>query len=243
MTKFSGILRFTILRTLNNLYILGLFLGSLVTLIIYIISAGGINFQNAYFSFNALNFFLILILGAGIIGGETSHRHIELIFTKPIKRGEYFLYKYISTLIVSASLIFLFLTFSILISILLHFFLEFPLPKFSPSFKLLFYLFLNQITILSLLFFISSWTSGSLDSFLLLGGVFFYPWINYFLTARFSTINKFLQTIKDILNPFKIEIFLFQDFSFSKLLFHFFIYPIFLLFVAILIVNKKEIHK
>lgn len=243
MNRFSGILRYTVLKTLDNLYIWGIFLGSLVVLIIYIIIAKEIDFKNAYFAFNAFNFFFILVSGAGIIGGEISHGHIELIFTKPIKRGEFFLYKFLSTLLVSTMLISLLLTSSVFIATLFHFFLKFPLPDFFSSLKLLLYLILNQITTLSLLFFISSWASSPLDSFLLFGGIFFYPMINSFFMARFPSINNLLQTIRDILNPFKIEIFLSHGFSFPALLFHFFIYPLFLLLTAILIVNRKEISK
>lgn len=243
MSQFLGILRYTILKTLNNYYLWFLLSVSLVIMTIYLKSAEGINFSNAYPFYNAFNFLLILIIGAGIISGEISRSHIELIFTKPVKRSIYLLYKYISTIIVAFFMVSVFLVFSALIPILFHFFFNFSLPHFTTLLKLLLYLALNQITTFSLLFFISSWTLSTLDSFLLLGGVFFYPLINYFLTARFPSINNLLQTLRDILNPFKIEIFLSYGFSFPRLLFHFFIYSIFLLFVAILIVNKKEVSK
>lgn len=243
MTQFLGVFRYIILRSLNNLYLILVFLLGIVFLIIYMVAAQGIDFQNAYPSFNAFNFLVLLVLGAGIIGGEIASGHIELIFTKPIKRGLFFFYKYLGTLTVSFLLILLFAFFSVLTSIFLNILFGYSLPDFSPLFKLILYLTLNQITTLSLLFFISSWTSGTLNSFLLLGGVLGYPLLSYFLISKYPSLNELLPIIKDILNPFKIELFLAKNFSIFGMLFHCFLYPISLLAIAILIINKKELSK
>ncbi len=243
MIQFLGVLRYIILKSLYNIYLLFVFLGSSVILVIYITIAKEIDFKNVYPYYNAFNFLILLILGAGIIGGEIYHGHIELIFTKPIKRGLFFLYKYLSTLVVSFLTFFIFIVLSLFVSIFFYIFFQFPVYHLLDLLKLLFYMIINQITALSLLFFISSWTSGSLDSFLLLGGVIFYPMLSNFLASGYPSLKNFLFTIKDLLNPFKIEPILAHGFSVFSVLFHWFIYPISLIVLDILNTNKKELSR
>lgn len=244
MRVFWGIFKYTLLKFLNSPALLLVFLIGLIVLTITSIYTGDMNFVDAYPYYQMFNFFLALVLGAGIIGGEFSHGHIELIFTKPIKREIFFLYKYFSAFLCSFFLILISIMLSLLLFIFLKLFiiqdLSFSFPAFLKTFL---YMFLNQITLLSLLFFLSSLTSGSQNSLFLLFGTFFFSFFTRFISVRFPSLAKQITLLSDLLSPFKVDVLRGHDFSFFSFLFHWIIYPLSLLLMGILIVNKKEITK
>ncbi len=235
MTTFKGTLKYVVLKNLNDIYFLSVNLIAIIILVIISFNAKSLNYDSAYQYFNLYGFFIALSIGKGVISEELSNRHAELIFTKPIKKEIYFLFIYIGCLIMSIITIAGFMLISAITSI---YFSSFSLVSFL---KVLSYICLNQITIFALLFFISSWAPGSSNSVLLFSLVISYPIIRLLLFSNDPHLENILNILKDIITPFKIDPFINREFSVLKLIYHWFVYPISLLYGTIKIIENKEI--
>lgn len=235
MTEFKGIFKYVVLKNLQNIYFLSVILIGIIILIIITFNAKALDYNGAYRYLNLYGFFIALSIGKGVISEELSNKHAELIFTKPIKRETYFLFIYIGCLILSFIAITGFMLISAIISI---YYSSFSLISFL---KVLSYICLNQITIFALLFFISSWAPGSSNSVLLFFLVFSYPIFRLFIFSKNPHLENTINLLKDIITPFKIDPFINRKFSASLLIYHWFFYPISLLYGTLKIVKNKEI--
>lgn len=235
MEKIKGVCKYIILKSLHNVYFLFVIVVAFIVLIIMSFSSRSIDFNGTYLYFNLYGFMVSLSLGKGIIANELSSKHAELIFTKPIRREAFISYMYIGCLGISFVAISFFMFISAIISV---YFSSFNLFSFL---KILFYICLNQITILALLFFLSSWMPGSLNSALLFLIVFSYPIFRIFIFPKHPYLGKIIDIIKEIITPFKVEPFMNQKVTVLKFIYHWLFYPISLLYGSLKIVKNKEI--
>ena len=221
MRKIRPLARYFLAPFFNNIGYLAIYILGYSILILFLYANKPISsYQILYQQISYFNFILIFTISAGIVGNEFMNSHIELIFTKPIRKESFFIYKFFTLI-----LLWFFLLIISLISgfvIIYH-----SIPNFSKLLSnCLIFIVIDGITAFCFLFFLSSWTKGSQNV------------IFYFLIFFAYHLKENAVEWKKYLLPFQ-SLFLIKK---SGLLFvtYLFFYDLILFSCALLIIKRKE---
>jgi len=243
----KAVIKYTILQFLKRYLYAAFYLSVFMIFLSFIVTYlhSGIDISTTVANFHSrfflLNLLLILILSAGIIGGDISQGYMDLILTKPISKSSLYLSKYIATLIFGAFLIFIAV---ILIVGYSSLFIGKKIP-IEIIVKVLVLLIIDQIIILAVSIFISTWTPREMNVLIFIFFIVLIMILPAPLKQIFSISEGTIRNILNLLIPLKSlqlnKIYMNSNGISLKHYIHLIIYFLIFFLSGAVIFKKKEI--
>jgi ABC-type transport system involved in multi-copper enzyme maturation permease subunit len=242
----KGIMKFTLIRFYREYMRPAFYLSSMIIFLIIcaldppflqLESMGNYIYGRTFF----FNLIVALSLSAGILGREIGDGFMAMIVSKPVKRESIYITKFLATLIYGTSLLIIYL--AILTTFIL--FIHKVNLQFSDIFKAFLLLFFDQLAVVALSIFLSSFTQGDMNILLLIlieiGNSSLYSALS---SSPLKNIYKFIYDFLNIAKGFEIrESFLSNNIIPLKFFIEFIAFTIVFTLSGIYIFKRIEIRR